>query len=150
MTDTCGRTKRDGSGDECGLPAGWGTDHPGEGACKHHGGASSGAPKGNKNAVVHGAYAESFMDGFLTEGEQRRVKEAADFLDDQATAKEHGQFVAAMAMEQFRRTGDDRFLRRYESICDKFGIAPADEVEMSGELDLTGAAFEIEFNKTDE
>ena len=50
--DRCGRA------DDCGLPAGWGTDHTGEGACKHHGGASSGAPEGNSNAVSHGAYAE--------------------------------------------------------------------------------------------
>lgn len=34
----CGAKKRDGSGECCGLPAGWGTDHVGEGRCKLHGG----------------------------------------------------------------------------------------------------------------
>ena len=34
--------------------------------------------------------------------------------------------MAAIAKEQFRRTGDDRFLRRYESICKTFNIAPED------------------------
>lgn len=47
--------ERCGRGDDCGLPAGWGTDHVGSGACKHHGGASPGAPKGNDHAVGHGA-----------------------------------------------------------------------------------------------
>jgi hypothetical protein len=34
----CGGRKRDGSGTTCTLPAGWGTDHVGIGACKLHGG----------------------------------------------------------------------------------------------------------------
>lgn len=34
----CGGRKRDGSGDTCTRPAGWGTDHPGIGRCKLHGG----------------------------------------------------------------------------------------------------------------
>lgn len=35
----CGARKRQGEG-LCGRPAGWGTSHPGEGACKLHGGAT--------------------------------------------------------------------------------------------------------------
>jgi hypothetical protein len=35
----CGAKKRQGSG-VCGRPAGWGTDHPGTGHCKLHGGAT--------------------------------------------------------------------------------------------------------------
>lgn len=34
----CGGRKRDGSGDTCTQTAGWGTDHPGIGRCKLHGG----------------------------------------------------------------------------------------------------------------
>lgn len=45
--DICGAENND--GDPCGLPAGWGTEHPGEGRCKHHGG-SGGRP------VKHGRY----------------------------------------------------------------------------------------------
>jgi len=129
--DTCPATNRD--GDPCGLSAGWGTDND-SGPCKFHGGASSGAPEGNDNAVTVGAWADDFFEDFLTEGEQRRVKEMADALHDEATAKELGQHVATLALEQFRRTGDERFLRRFESICDKFGIAPADEVNVEGDL----------------
>jgi len=48
--------------------------------------------------------------------------------------------AAGIAMEQFRRTGDQRFMQRAESICDTFGIAPADEldVEHSGEIEQSG------------
>lgn len=35
----CGSRKRQGDG-TCTLPAGWGTDHPGTGSCKHHGGST--------------------------------------------------------------------------------------------------------------
>lgn len=38
MTNTCDATARDNT--PCGLPAGWGTNHVGEGRCKLHGGAS--------------------------------------------------------------------------------------------------------------
>lgn len=71
MSDTprCGATTRQ-SGDACQLPAGWGTDHIGEGRCKHHGGASAGAPKGNKNALSTGEH-ESIYASTLTEDEAR-------------------------------------------------------------------------------
>lgn len=49
----CGRklNYRDG---HCTNPPGYKTDHEGEGACFSCGGASSGAPKGNLNAMTHG------------------------------------------------------------------------------------------------
>jgi fermentation-respiration switch protein FrsA (DUF1100 family) len=140
MTDNvCGATKRDGSGDECQLPAGWGTDKT-EGACKYHGG-SGGAPEGNTNAVTVEAWAEDFYDGFLTEAEQERVEKSAEILGENAGAQEIARHAASVCLEQFRRTGDERFIRRYESICDKAGIFPEDELavdlEQSGDLDVT-------------
>jgi hypothetical protein len=45
----CGGLKRDGSGDLCTRPAGWGTDHPGTGKCKLHGGAA---------LIKHGLHSE--------------------------------------------------------------------------------------------
>lgn len=58
--DICGATNRD--GEPCALPAGWGTDHAGEGRCKHHGGAATaptgGAPEGNGNAQTHSLHAD--------------------------------------------------------------------------------------------
>src|SRR5690606_39090034 len=57
------------AGTPCQLPAGWGTDHPGSGRCKLHGGASPGPPKGNRNAVKHGLY-ENVVRERLTPEEQ--------------------------------------------------------------------------------
>lgn len=51
----CGAWTRNHEG-RCGQPAGWGTHHEGWGKCKLHGGASRGAPKGNRNAVRTGEY----------------------------------------------------------------------------------------------
>jgi len=132
--DTCGATKRDGSGDPCGLPAGWGTDY-GDGLCKYHGGATrdkSGAPEGNDNAVDVGAWAEDFYEDFLTKAEKKRVFKSAEALENPQNAKEVARHAASVCLEQFRRTGDERFIRRYESLCDTFGIAPADELQLSG------------------
>lgn len=56
----CGAKTR--SGGTCQYQAGHGTDHPGKGKCRLHGGASKGAPKGNKNAVKHGIYSRLFSD----------------------------------------------------------------------------------------
>jgi len=36
----CGAQRRQGDGEPCKRPAGWGTDHPGDGRCKLHGGSS--------------------------------------------------------------------------------------------------------------
>lgn len=147
MTDQCGRTKRDGSGDACELPAGWGTDHPGEGACKHHGGASSGAPEGNDNAVTVEAWSENFVEDFLTEAEQDLVDDARKLLDDDATAQELGSTAAAIALVQFRRTGDQRFLHRFESICDTFEIAPED-VQRHEHVGGDGDAIQFDVTRT--
>lgn len=65
----CGaKTKR---GTPCKRPAGWGTNHVGEGRCKLHGGASTGPKnqKGNKNALTTGEY-ESIIYDVLGEEEK--------------------------------------------------------------------------------
>lgn len=46
-------------GSKCQHVAGHRTHHKGTGKCFLHGGASKGAPKGNKNAYKHGRYART-------------------------------------------------------------------------------------------
>lgn len=140
MTEKCAASCKDGS--DCGA-------YPVEGSdkCRMHAGKVGDSHDGNTNAAKTGAYAESFMQDFLTEEEQKRVNEAREILGDDAGAQEHGRLVAGMCLEQFRRTGDERFIRRYESICDKFAIAPADEVQHSGELELSDVV--VDFDGTD-
>jgi len=76
MTDNiCGATKRDGSGDKCHLPAGWGTDHVGEGACKLHGGA--GVKTGRDNpAFKHGLFSD-----YLDEEDRDTVDALEEYND---------------------------------------------------------------------
>lgn len=59
------------TGQPCRRPAGWGTNHPGSGRCKFHGGCSTGPKdnRGNKNARTHGVY-ETIIRDRLTEEEQ--------------------------------------------------------------------------------
>ena len=64
----CGAKTR--AGGKCQLQAGHGTDHIGTGRCRLHGGASKGAPKGNKNALKHGIYSKLFTDSEIDEAKQ--------------------------------------------------------------------------------
>ena len=47
----CGAKKRQGEG-TCTRPAGWGTDHAGEGRCKLHGGSTRSVSKGAREAIL--------------------------------------------------------------------------------------------------
>lgn len=147
MAERCkdygGRRK---DGEPCKAWAGQWTDFD-TGKCGKHRGtnADGSSHDGNTNAAKHGAWADSFVTDFLTDKEIARVKDAEDLLGTPESAQGVARTAAAIALEQFRRTGDDRFLRRFESICDKFGIAPADELELSGQMELVGDGFEITF-----
>jgi len=140
--DTCGDhggTNR--AADPCGQPAGYGTDFD-DGKCKHHRGTSSDGSSHEDNdwASTHGAYSASFVEDFLTEKEIQRVEQFEELTETPQGAQAFARTAAGIAMEQFRRTGDQRFMQRAESICDTFGIAPADEldVEHSGEIEQSG------------
>lgn len=86
--DTCGRAKRDGSGEPCTRPAGWGTDHPGEGACKLHGG-NAGAPEGNQNRTTHGLNADpkKYFEG-LPDDQQEYIRDVASAIEDRLRANQ--------------------------------------------------------------
>lgn len=135
--DECGdHGGRNSDGDPCGRPAGWGTDFD-SGKCKQHRGTSpdGDSHEGNDWAATHGAYSESFVRDFLRDDEIERVRQFEELAGSVEGAQAVARTAAGIALEQFRRTGDERFLRRYESICDTFGIAPADELELSGSVD---------------
>lgn len=50
------------TGNPCRNPAGFRTDHLGEGRCFLHGGRNIGGPKGNTKAVSHGIYGSGLLD----------------------------------------------------------------------------------------
>ena len=132
----------------CKRTSGWGTEED-SGRCSSHGGSggSSNEHEGNDWAATHGAYSDSFVQNFLRDEEIERVRQAEDLLGKPESAQALARTVAGIALEQFRRTGDSRFVRRYESICDTFGIAPDDEIrhEHTGE---GGGPVEVNFNET--
>lgn len=114
----------------CRATPGRGTDHLGEGRCKHHGGLNSGengqgGTEGNQNAVTHGAYAQHAVNS-LTEAEREAFEEISEKLEDPEDAQEIARHAASYCLMMGHRAADDRWFRRYEGLCDKFGIAPED------------------------
>jgi uncharacterized protein YjcR len=80
----CG-AKAKSTGERCKLVAGYGTSHLGEGRCKYHGGASTGPPKKNKNAVSTGEHETIWLDT-LSEEEKLLIPKikhkVIDLIDD--------------------------------------------------------------------
>ena len=130
-TDRCPATNR--NGEQCGHPAGWGTDND-SGPCKHHGGAADNAGENNGN-YKHGAYSEveDFIANDATDEEQA-------FLDTLDLDEDGEQFVRDVVKEAFikyKRTGDERFLREVRQWLSEFNIVEnGDEVELSGDLSV--------------
>lgn len=129
----------------CGARAGKGTGDVGEGRCSKHGGASDGAPEGNDNAVTTGAFREHFT-SHLTEAEMSAFDEARGLLEEPSGAQEIARTAATICLLQFDRSGDERFMRRFESICDKFSIAPED-VERHEHTGEGGGPIEVTINR---
>jgi len=76
----CGATAKS-TGEPCKLPAGFGTDHLGEGKCKYHGGASKGPGEKNKNAVQTHEHETIWLDT-LDDDERKHFEEMrTDVLD---------------------------------------------------------------------
>lgn len=145
MTDTCGRTKRDGSEDPCELPAGWGTDHAGEGACKYHGGASDGPPEGNTNAQDHGAFKKHFRSD-LTDAERAAIDDLVEHLTDIEDERAIAAECAAEALMKYKRSADSRFLREARQWMSEFNLIPnADVFEHTGE---GGGAMQFDVTRT--
>jgi len=141
-TDGCPATNR--HGEPCGHPAGWGTDND-TGACKFHGG-KGGAPEGNDNAVTVGAYREQYIE-HLPKEDKKLIREGQQLLSDDATAQEIGEMAASLALQKFRESGDEKFLRRFESLCDTFEIAPED-VQRHEHAGGEGEAIQFDVTRT--
>lgn len=142
--DECGDHGGTNSDDDpCGKPGGWGTDFD-SGKCRYHRGTNEdgSSHEGNQNAATHGAYSESFVKNYLTDDEIERVEQAQELLGTPEGSQTHARLMAAIAIEQFRRSGDERFLRRYEAICDKAGIFP-DEVQKHEHTGEGGGAIDV-------
>lgn len=125
MTETCGRSKRDGSGEDCSLPAGWGTDHVGEGACKLHGGNT---PTGSDNpAFKHGLFSD-----YLDEED----RETMAILDEYGDADKMDELInwrlarLRRAVEAINDDEDQRtFWDAFESLVAQTGEPDAEQIK---------------------
>lgn len=127
----------------CDLDEAWGRDAD-TGRCSyHHNGdhGAGGAPEGNDNAVTTGAFRDHFT-SHLTDAEMEAFNEARELLEDPSGAQEIARTAATICLLQFDRGGDERFMRRFESLCDKFGIAPED-VERHEHTGQDGGPIEV-------
>lgn len=110
-TSVCGATTR--AGGACQRPAGWGTGHPGQGRCKLHGGASPGAPAGNRNALKTGEYETIYAD--VLDEKERLLFDTID-TDKLAQVNEQIRLSSIRMHRMLRRiqelTGQDYILYR--------------------------------------
>ena len=94
----CGakRTKRGGT--PCKHPAGYGTDHPGQGACKFHGGCSA-FPSGPANPnYKHGLRCKHHSPEVLAEYEQWKTDSGSD-QDKLSESDEFALFLCERSLE---------------------------------------------------
>lgn len=77
-SDTCGAKTRRGT--PCELPAGWGTDHAGEGRCKHHGGSGGRPP-------THGLYSKTAREGLAAKIREAREHDTQELRDEIAVLR---------------------------------------------------------------
>ncbi len=104
----CGAKTR--AGTPCRRPAGWGTNHPGSGRCKLHGGCSTGAPKGNKNGEKHGFYSKHLPKETLEIVKELEEKNPLDILWENITI----QYAAIIRAQKlmFVSSQDDKTIER--------------------------------------
>lgn len=129
----CGAETR--SGDPCKHPAGWGTDHRGEGRCKHHGGASSGAPSRNKNAVTTGEHETIYADALADE-----ERDLYDELDTDHLARLDHEIRLIAIRER-------RMLHRIKEIQDE-ELTVVGRKEEAGVTPSAGSAVEVDTTTT--
>jgi len=137
--DTCGAENR--AGQPCGLPAGWGTDHVGEGRCKLHGGAS---PTGKDNpAFKHGLFSDHLSE------EDRNAIDALGEYDDVDKLDELIDWRLARlrrAVRSLNDGADERsFWDAFADIVDSAGPIEDDEIkELARMLDKGNRAMQEE------
>lgn len=130
----------DGRDTPCQLVEGWGYDNATAGLCRNHGdrggkvanqnaknNPGGGPPESNDNAVTHGAYRDDFLENHMSAEEAERVAAVEELLSTPEGSQRHARMMAGVALEQFRRSGDERFLREYRQLCDAAQIFPSEE-----------------------
>lgn len=118
MTERCGRKKRDGSGDPCSLPAGWGTDHVGDGACKLHGG-------GNPRGMDHPNTVHGLRSAYLTD-DDREIYESVQEHDNADLIQEEIWAIKTKLLRAARATNGQEGVGMATDLLDKIQDGEAD------------------------
>lgn len=95
---TCGRQNR--NNEPCQLPQGWGTNHPGEGPCKFHGGASPQVEEYYERKLRE--QAQHSLEAALTELERLLKKQRET---DEPLSKDEQRFLSKMQKMSLDRIG---------------------------------------------
>lgn len=127
--DICGATTRD--GDPCARPAGWGTDHNGEGRCKQHGGASPGAPSGAENGNADHLGFSDQLD--LSESESGIIEAFVDAVDVNSLDPVWTR-LAGEAFVRYHRSDDSRHLAECRRCLENAG--DGDDAVTLGDIEL--------------
>lgn len=131
MAPHCDATTR--AGTPCRRPAGWGTEHPGTGRCKLHGGASTGPKdlRGNKNALKTGEHEAIWLDA-LDDDEQQLVQqiptEALELVRD---AIRLASIRERRMMRRIQSLAEDDFTIVERKVSHKVGVDATDDEDGS-------------------
>lgn len=136
----------------CRSTPGRGTDHVGEGRCKHHGGCNDGdngqgAPEGEANgSYEHGAYTDHIISD-LSDREERAFESLVDSLQDEDDDEQPTDVIREQAVEaylKYKRSGDARFLREYRQLLSEFNIVDnTDHTEVDANISADEAYAEL-------
>lgn len=133
MTETCGVDKRQGEG-TCSLPAGWGTDHVGEGACKLHGGVGM---KGKDNP--------NFKHGLFSDHLDEKDRETIELLEEYGDADKLDSLInwrlarLRRAVESLNDDADQRtFWDAFEELVAQTGDPDADQIKQLAKMLSSG------------
>jgi len=141
MSETCGASTR--NGEPCSLPAGWGTDHIGEGRCKLHGGAT---PRGEDSPhFEHGLFSD-----YLSDEDRQTVDALEDFEDAEKLDELINWRLARLrrAVRSLNDQADERsFWDAFEEIVNAAGPVEDDEIkELARMLDKGNRAMQNEID----
>jgi len=127
MTEDCGATNR--HGEPCSLPAGWGTDHVGNGRCKLHGGNS-----------LTGEDNPSFKHGLFSDHLGPEDQETIEVLEDVDNGEKLEDLInwrLARLRRYLRQMSDEEersFWDALQAILDQTGDVEREELRELGKM----------------
>jgi len=140
--DTCNATTRD--GDPCQLPAGWGTDHVGEGRCKLHGGSTV-TPTGEDN----GAFKHGLFSDHLGEEDRETIATLEEYGDAEKLDEIINWRLARLrrAVRALNEDDEQNFWAAFSELAGQVGDPDPEQIqELARMLDKGNRAVQMEID----